>query len=384
MAAGASSPGEAPEPRPVSPPPAPSGRASNALFDESWLGGKPLDAPVHPVPREQGTPFTRSDHLPPDAVALDLPRTKAPFADAEPVEEAPALSPDARKRAGSIFDESWFGKQDGASARPSEVSPPPPLSPPPPVVTSEPRRPSPFDEPVAEIKRQPIAETPPPPPVAPPPPPVIARPVVETAAASSAAASPEAARAMLLAFLEGAGLDPTQVRADDPEALMRELGRRFRAMSQGLVRLLEIRARLKQESGLERTRVAASGNNPLKLTASGREAALWLVQPRGEGYLEPLPAIAATVQDLEAFMPELLSAMQGALRRLVGRFDPVLLEQELADAGLLELLAAGGRKARCWELLKERYGEIAAEAEARFLREVGVDLGRPHRPKERG
>jgi predicted component of type VI protein secretion system len=105
----------------------------------------------------------------------------------------------------------------------------------------------------------------------------------------------------------------------------------------------------------------------------------WLVQPRGPGYLPPDQAIAATVGDLKAFMPELVQAMQHALRNLLRRFDPATLEASLADASLLAILAAGGRKAKYWELFRERYGELAREAESEFLREVGADIGRGRR-----
>jgi type VI secretion system protein ImpI len=157
---------------------------------------------------------------------------------------------------------------------------------------------------------------------------------------------------------------------------MEELGRRYRMMAGGLVELLLVRAALKRETGLERTMVAATGNNPLKLTATPDEAVRWLVRPRGAGYLPPEPAIAAALDDLKAFTPELLQAMQRALRALLSRFDPAGLERELADASLLRILAAGGRKAQHWELFKERYAEIARQAETEFLREVGVEGAR--------
>jgi type VI secretion system protein ImpI len=181
-------------------------------------------------------------------------------------------------------------------------------------------------------------------------------------------------RRLLAAFLEGAGLSPQDVPAADPEAEMRVLGQRFRAMAEGLFQLLALRAEIKRQTGLDRTLIAAQDNNPLKLTANADEATLWLVRPRGAGYLEPKAAIEAAIADLKAFQPELLAAMQAALRQLLRRFDPAALEQELADTPLLTLIAAGGRKAKRWELFKERYAEIARRAESEFLREVGLDL----------
>ena len=115
---------------------------------------------------------------------------------------------------------------------------------------------------------------------------------------------------------------------------MRDLGRRYRLMAGGLIELLLIRGTLKREAGMERTMIAAADNNPLKLTATPDEAVRWLVQLRGPGYLPPDQAIAATVADLKAFMPELVQAMQHALRNLLRRFEPTELEAALADASL--------------------------------------------------
>ena len=139
-----------------------------------------------------------------------------------------------------------------------------------------------------------------------------------------------------------------------------------------------MRGALKREAGLERTMIAAADNNPLKLTATPEEAVRWLVQlvaPATCRRTRRSPPLA----DLKAFMPELVQAMQHALRNLLHRFDPATLEAALADASLLAILAAGGRKAKYWELFRERYGELAREAEREFLREVGADFGRGRR-----
>jgi type VI secretion system FHA domain protein len=253
-------------------------------------------------------------------VALDLPRRPSPFDEALPTPEEPSPS--------ALLDRNW-------RSGPSEV--PTPVAAAPTVAAAAP------------------APLPPPP-------------------------ASDDARQLLAAFLEGAGLAAGDAPPDqEPEALLRDLGRRYRMMAGGLVELLLLRAALKREAGLDRTMIAASGNNPLKLTATGEEAVRWLVRHRGTGYLAPDRAITAALDDLKGFMPEMVQAMQGALHTLLRRFDPADLERELADASLLQILAAGGRKARYWELFKERYGELARQAEAEFLREVGVDIARGRR-----
>ena len=184
------------------------------------------------------------------------------------------------------------------------------------------------------------------------------------------------AGAGLAAFLEGAGLAAADAGGASPEALLHELGRRYRAMAQGLIELLMIRSALKRETGLDRTMIAAAGNNPLKLTASVEEAVRWLVAPRGSGYLEPDTTIAATIDDLKAFTPELVRSMQQALQALLHHIDPAAFERALGDISMLQIVAAGGRKAAYWDRFKERYAELAREAEREFLHEMKLDAGR--------
>jgi type VI secretion system protein ImpI len=302
--------------------------AAGSPFDQTWSRGKSFDLARPPV--VSATPLTRSDHTPPHQVALDLPRRRAPFDDvAEDADALPAPRVDAR------------------DARPMLPDP------------------DPRSDAGAEIPPADAAPEDPPPPVAPP----------SEPAARPAEAGTDA-EAGLGAFLEGAGLAAADAGGASAEALLHALGQRYRAMAQGLIELLMIRSALKRETGLDRTMIAAAGNNPLKLTASVDEAVRWLVAPRGSGYLEPDTTIATTIDDLKAFTPELVHSMQQALQALLRQIDPAGFERALGDVSMLQIVAAGGRKAACWDRFKVRYAELARDAESEFLGEMKLDAGR--------
>jgi type VI secretion system FHA domain protein len=148
---------------------------------------------------------------------------------------------------------------------------------------------------------------------------------------------------------------------------MREAGRAFGALAEGLRGLLAIRATVKDHARLDRTQIGAAQNNPLKFSINGREAAQALLQQREDGYMAPLAAIEAGFLDLKAHELALLDGLQSAVAELLSSFDPATLEARLADAGAVSLLLQGGRRARLWELYTERYGEIAKTARARFM-----------------
>jgi type VI secretion system FHA domain protein len=172
---------------------------------------------------------------------------------------------------------------------------------------------------------------------------------------------------VLVAFLEGAGIGRETLQIADQRAFMLETGKAFARMADGLRELLSIRALIKNEARLERTQVGAAGNNPLKFCANRQEAVQVLLHERGQGYLPPIAAIASTLEDLKVHELALLEGLQSAIRELLRAFDPVVLEQKLAESGTLALLVHGGRRAKLWELYSERYAEIAKAARSRFL-----------------
>jgi type VI secretion system protein ImpI len=175
------------------------------------------------------------------------------------------------------------------------------------------------------------------------------------------------ARAALRAFLEGAGLEPGDLPSADPERLLREAGAAFAAMADGLRELLATRALIKSHAGLERTLIGAALNNPLKYARSRRAAVMALLAQPEPGDLPALAAIEAAVRDLQAHEMGLLEAVEAALTGLLARLDPAALEERLAREPTLKLLLEGGRRARLWQLYRERWGELSEQARRRFM-----------------
>jgi type VI secretion system protein len=171
---------------------------------------------------------------------------------------------------------------------------------------------------------------------------------------------------LVSAFLDGAGVGDT-LKPEDHEAFLRDAGRAFAQMAEGLRELLTIRATVKDHARLDRTQIGAVENNPLKFSIGAREATAALLQLRAAGYLPPSAAIDASFRDLKAHELALLEGLQSAVSELLGSFDPGTLEQRLEDSGALSLFLQGGRRAKLWELYTDRYEEIARSAKARFM-----------------
>lgn len=183
----------------------------------------------------------------------------------------------------------------------------------------------------------------------------------------------------LRAFMEGAGIADTELSENEPpEAVLRRLGENYAVMADGLRQLLNARAAVKGEAGLEQTKVGGSGNNPLKTSVRTDEAVLSLVMHKGPGYLAPRAAIEAALSDLKAHEVAMLDGMQAALKGLLKRLSPTSLEQQLRDESSFKALMAGGRNAMYWRLLKERYAEIAERSEQRFMGDFDREFARAY------
>jgi type VI secretion system protein ImpI len=202
----------------------------------------------------------------------------------------------------------------------------------------------------------------------------------EPAAASFAPETPAPARsgvgadAALAAFCRGLGIGAAELPGGDPEARMEAFGREYRLMLEGLMELLRKRAQEKSNARIAQTVVGAAEVNPLKFMPSPEAALETMLRERSPGFLDAEAAIAGAVRDLALHHVAAWRGVQTALRRMVDRFDPAALEEELKTLSRIETLLAGGRSAKLWALYEERYREIAHSAETRFLGEVGADF----------
>ncbi|MEP5761884.1 MAG: type VI secretion system-associated FHA domain protein TagH [Litoreibacter sp.] len=187
---------------------------------------------------------------------------------------------------------------------------------------------------------------------------------------------------MVEALIRGLGVSPQALQdlsLDEVEAI----GARFRDMVDGLMFLLRTRSQERQKVRVAQTLIAKSGVNPLKFIPNTNAAITALIQGNGTSYLSGDKAVPDAFRDLADHQVRTWSALQTALRSMIDKFNPDEIEREMADTGLLEQLVAGGRNAKMWQLYQERYRDIAASAEERFLGEVGSDFRDAYEETER-
>lgn len=199
-------------------------------------------------------------------------------------------------------------------------------------------------------------------PAAAPPPPAAAAPAAAPAVTAAPASDDEA----YARFLAAAGLTPRDVEGLPPAQVMEAAGRLLRQATDGLIRLLDARTRVRHQFGVgaQVTRFQAQGNNPLKWTRVPEQALRQLVGEPDKGFLPGAQAVQGAFEDLQAHEVATLAAMQDALSATVQRFSPDAIKARgQAKGGILP----GAKEAALWRTFETEYRALAAESDAAYL-----------------
>jgi type VI secretion system protein ImpI/type VI secretion system protein len=165
--------------------------------------------------------------------------------------------------------------------------------------------------------------------------------------------------------------------AELPGAMTR-LGRAMRAMIAGVREVLMTRGSIKQEFRIETTMISSGGNNPLKFSVSPEQAVEVMVRPASPGWLEADVAAEQALRDMKAHEVAMLTGMEAALKGVLRRLDPAVLETTIERRGGLSTLLKG-QKARYWEAYEKMYAEVAREAETDFHESFAREFARAYR-----
>jgi type VI secretion system protein ImpI len=156
-------------------------------------------------------------------------------------------------------------------------------------------------------------------------------------------------------FARGAGLPADSFAATDPAQLAEQLGQLIRLVAENMKQLLEARQMAKRFSRTSnQTTVQVLDNNPLKFAPSAEDALRIMFGPSTRSYLDASRALAQSFDDLKRHQLRTFSAMQHALRLMLGEFDPDVIDNTAAaDRGLAGMV--GSRKARLWDIYVARW-----------------------------
>ena len=331
----------------------------------------PIQAPFSGRPARDWNGITQSDHAPAISQSIPLPRVRSPgkvtFDDLIGDGDLPGAAPVARAPVperplpvpSPRIEPARYDRNDVTKAEDDDMS----LRLRGPLFESPPDLSGPRAEAPALIARAVAAAVVNEVPVAPPvvTAPVVTAPVITPPATRAPDPGPST-HAALIAFLRGAGLPDMNVEGRDAEAALRAAGEIFRVMTEGFRQVLQSRATVKSDMGIEQTMIAGTGNNPLKFSVTTDDAVRLMLSPKSPGYMAPVSAAKEAAEDIASHQLAVITGMQAALVALLQRFDPDALEKRLTT-GMLGAMLPAARKARYWEAFRQTFGELSREAE---------------------
>jgi type VI secretion system FHA domain protein len=197
--------------------------------------------------------------------------------------------------------------------------------------------------------------------------------VVAAAAENRAPSRPGSEDGQLRALLAAAGVegfDPT-----DETAKM--LGEVLRVAVSGLMEVLRVRERMKDDLRLRGTAFKAVDNNQLKFSANVDDAFHNMLVKHNKAYLAPPQAFEDAFRDVRDHQKAFLSAMRLAFESMLAQFDPDRLQEEFDKQAKGSLIGVPA-KLRYWDRYREKFGDVSQDAEATFRKLFGEEFTRAY------
>jgi predicted component of type VI protein secretion system len=177
----------------------------------------------------------------------------------------------------------------------------------------------------------------------------------EPAPAPSGARLPDAA--LLEAFCEGAGMDPSSFAAEAPVDVMRRAGEAYRQAVIGLCDLMGERTSVKSAYRMERTTVSATGNNPFKW-ADAHRVGIDLLRAGNGSFLAGAAAMKESFEDLKKHQLCLVAGSRAAVAATLEEVSPNRIEEGVKGRSML----FQSKGEAFWGEFSKRHAEIAADA----------------------
>jgi predicted component of type VI protein secretion system len=165
--------------------------------------------------------------------------------------------------------------------------------------------------------------------------------------------------ALLEAFCEGAGIDPSAFAAEVPADVMRRAGEAYRQAVIGLCDLMGERTSVKSAYRMDRTTVSATGNNPFKW-ADAHRVGIDILRAGNGSFLAGAAAMKDSLEDLKKHLLCLVAGSRAAVAATLDEVGPPKIEESLKGQSMLFQTKVDA----CWREFQKRHEQVSADAHA--------------------
>lgn len=175
-------------------------------------------------------------------------------------------------------------------------------------------------------------------------------------------------------LMDAAGLDSTQVSREKEEEVVALAGRLIRATAEGLQAVLRGQNAVKVRFKLSQATLQQEGNNPLNFSPTTQDALEQMFYETPQGYLGPVEAVEDAFREVQVHEQAMLKAMQAALRDLLNRLEPGMLEERFERSAKNLGLSSAAPKAQFWDMYRDAYRAIAGFSDEHLANMPGSKL----------
>ena len=179
-------------------------------------------------------------------------------------------------------------------------------------------------------------------------------------------------RALLDAFLRGAGISELTVANGLTPEFMETIGTLLGATIEGTFSLMASRALSKREVNADTTIVVVRNNNPLKFLPDSRSVLMQMLRKKMPGFMAPVEAIEDAFADLEAHQKGTTAGMHGVVDMLLKRLDPEPIERAAPAPAMLEKLLPPKRMIDILQAAKANHAKTARDVRNDFQGNFGA------------
>jgi len=163
--------------------------------------------------------------------------------------------------------------------------------------------------------------------------------------------------ALLEAFCEGAGIDPSAFAAEVPADVLRRAGEAYRQAVIGLCDLMGERTSVKSAYRMDRTTVGATGNNPFKW-ADAHRVGIDLLRAGNSSFLAGAVAMRESFEDLKKHLLCLVAGSRAAVAATLEEVGPERIEEGLKGQSMLFQTKVDA----AWRDFQKRHAQVSADA----------------------
>ena len=166
-------------------------------------------------------------------------------------------------------------------------------------------------------------------------------------------------------FIDALGFANQNLSDEEIIQINRLAGEVFREMVSGLMQVLGSRNSIKNEFRINVTTIQPVENNPLKFSANVDDALENMFLKQGNAFKKPIESVREGFEGVAEHQVAILAGIREAFKVVIGRFDPVVMEENFTRqirGGLLP----GSQKAKFWEAYVDYYDELAGDIDKSF------------------